>query len=279
MFGYVMPKECELKVREQAVYRSCYCGLCKSLRKHFGPVSACFLTYDCTFLAILFSALSEESVTTAPCRCLHKCGTGKRRFRNDSPALTFAAAVNVLLSDAKLRDDIRDGGGLKARLGHFVLKSAVRRAKKSFPGLAEETDRYLAAQTEVESNHSCADAAADPTGSFLRSLPAHYGQLKESERPVAEWLLYHLGRWIYFADAAADMQEDVAAGRFNAFTGADAPDPGFCLRASLNECEKALFLLSPRRDGGLLDNILRLGCAAKTAEILQKGTEPVHESV
>lgn len=273
-----MPKECELKVREQAVYKSCYCGLCKSLKKHYGPISACFLTYDCTLLALLFGAVSGEEVSTAPCRCLHTFGSGKRRYRTDSPALRFAAGVNVLLSDAKLRDDIEDTGGIKARLARLVLTPAVRRARRDFPALAEQTENYLNAQKQTERDSLCADAAAHPTGEFLRSLPAQLSSLPEKELPALEWLLYHLGRWIFFADAAADMAEDKAAGRFNVFLQEGA-DPGFCMNASLNECAKALDLLTLTRDGGLLENIFTLGCGTKTSEILRKGTESPHESL
>lgn len=278
MFGYVVPKECELKVREQAVYKSCYCGLCKCLKKHYGPVSACFLTYDCTLLALLFGAASGEAVSTAPCRCLHACGTGKRRYREDSPALQFAAGVNVLLADAKLRDDTADTGSMKAKLARLILKPSVRRAKKALPALYEETSAYLAAQERVNAEKLCADAAAHPTGAFLKSLPGYFSALPEQERPALEWLLYHLGRWIFFVDAAADRDEDKAADRFNVFLQGE-DDPAFCMNTSLNECRKALDLITLTRDRGLLENIFSEGCTAKTQEILNKGAVNQHESL
>lgn len=273
-----MPKECELKVREQAVYKSCYCGLCKSLKKHYGPLSSCFLTYDCTLLALLFGAVSGEEVSTAPCRCLHACEAGKRRYREDSPALRFSAAVNVLLSEAKLRDDILDKGSFKARAARLVLLPAVKRAERDYPALRALTEEYLVSQRRADEEKLCADAAADPTGVFLRSLPAAFEGIPDRERPALEWLLYHLGRWIFFADAAADLKEDTEAGRYNVFSEADS-DPSFCMNASLNECRKALDLLSLSRDCGLLENIFSEGCGCKTLEILRKGTESSHESL
>lgn len=278
MFGYVTPKECELKVREQAVYKSCYCGLCKSLKKHYGPVSSCFLTYDCTLLALLFGAVTGEEVTTAPCRCLHACGTGKRRYRNDSPALHFAAAVNVLLTEAKLRDDITDTGSFKARLARLVLLPAAKRAEREYPEVRRSTEAYLTAQQKADAGEVCADAAADPTGVFLKSLPGIFKDIPEKELPALEWLLYHLGRWIFFADAAHDREEDAKAGRSNVFSGPDS-DPAFAMNASLNECRKALDLLTLSRDRGLLENIFSEGCGCKIREILTKGTETPHESL
>lgn len=276
MFGFVTPKECELKVREQAVYKSCYCGLCKSIRKHYGPIAACFLTYDCTLLALLLGSVCAEEVSTAPCRCPLACRDGKRRYRVDSPALTFAAGVNVLLAEAKLRDDIADTPKLKYRLAHLALAPSAKRARKALPALWEETQAYLLAQQKADTEKLCADASADPTGTFLKSLPAHFALIPEKERPALEWLLYHLGRWIFFADAAADREEDKASGRYNVFSQEEA-DPAFCMNASLNECRKALDLLTLTRDRGLLENIFSEGCGTKTEEILTNGANSQHE--
>ncbi len=47
MFGYIGTIESELKVREAASYKSWYCGLCKCMKRHYGPFSPLFLQYDC----------------------------------------------------------------------------------------------------------------------------------------------------------------------------------------------------------------------------------------
>ena len=39
MFGYIRPLECELKVRDQALYRAYYCGLCKTIGRRYGQVA------------------------------------------------------------------------------------------------------------------------------------------------------------------------------------------------------------------------------------------------
>ena len=62
MFGYVGTIESELKVREAASYKSWYCGLCKCMKRHYGPLSTLFLQYDCAFLALLFSGELGEKV-------------------------------------------------------------------------------------------------------------------------------------------------------------------------------------------------------------------------
>lgn len=283
MFGYVVPKECELKVREQAVYRSCYCGLCKRLKKEYGPVSSCFLTYDCTFLALLLDALSTEPVSVSPCRCLHACGTGKRKYRNETPALSFAAAVNCVLAHEKALDDVYDGGRLKDRLkGRFaalLLSRSAGKAARRYPGLGEAAASYTKAQRDAEKAHAGPDEAAEPTAAFLRVLPALSGLVPEKERPAAEWLFHHLGRWIYYADALEDKERDEKDGLWNVFSAPNA-DPSFCLYSAFHECENALAVMNLTRDEGLIENILGLGCAAKTASLLKtQGKEDCCESV
>ena len=41
MFGYIGTIESELKVREAASYSSWYCGLCKCMKRRYGPFSSC----------------------------------------------------------------------------------------------------------------------------------------------------------------------------------------------------------------------------------------------
>ena len=72
MFGYIGTIESELKVREAASYKSWYCGLCKCMKAHYGPLSTLFLQYDCAFLALLFSGELGETVDAKRCHCLHR---------------------------------------------------------------------------------------------------------------------------------------------------------------------------------------------------------------
>ena len=98
MFGYIGTIESELKVREAASYSSWYCGLCKCMKRCYGPFSTLFLQYDCAFLALLFSGELGEEVDAKRCHCLHRCHDPRRKYRLETPALHFSAAVNVLLA-------------------------------------------------------------------------------------------------------------------------------------------------------------------------------------
>ena len=108
MFGLVRPLECELKVREQTVYRAYYCGVCRAIGRRCGQCARLTLQYDCAFLALYLSAFSETLPPLQPAVCALHPLRGKRPSAPEHPAVAFAADVNVLLGYHKLQDDGRD---------------------------------------------------------------------------------------------------------------------------------------------------------------------------
>ena len=108
MFGLVRPLECELKVREQTVYRAYYCGVCRAIGRRCGQCARLTLQYDCAFLALYLSAFSETLPPLQPAVCALHPLRGKRPSAPEHPAVAFAADVNVLLGYHKLQDDWRD---------------------------------------------------------------------------------------------------------------------------------------------------------------------------
>ena len=70
MFGYIMFHEPELRMREIALYRSYYCGLCEDLLEAYGRTGQLTLNYDTSFLGFLLTCLYEpddERVTETVC--------------------------------------------------------------------------------------------------------------------------------------------------------------------------------------------------------------------
>ena len=59
MFGYITINKAELKFREFDLYQAYYCGLCEELKKRYGRIGQATLTYDMTFLLLLFTGLYE----------------------------------------------------------------------------------------------------------------------------------------------------------------------------------------------------------------------------
>ena len=195
MFGYIGTIESELKVREAASYKSWYCGLCKCMKRHYGPFSPLFLQYDCAFLALLFSGELGEAVDAKRCHCLHRCHDPHRKYRLETPALRFAAAVNVLLGYYKCLDDWRDERDFKKGAAALLLRGAVRKAGRDYPELKARTERFYEDQAAMERDDGRLDAAADPTGKYLEAL-GDMLPFPEQEKLPLKWLLYNLGRWI-----------------------------------------------------------------------------------
>lgn len=70
MFGYVTVNKGDLTFNEFDVYRSYYCGLCRSLYEQYGPGGQLTLSYDMTFLVMLFDSLYEPETTKERIKCI-----------------------------------------------------------------------------------------------------------------------------------------------------------------------------------------------------------------
>lgn len=213
MFGYVRPLRQELKCRDFDLYRATYCGLCRCLRRRYGPLAPMFLNFDFIFLTLLLWDPEDEFV---PCRgrC-HANPLVKKPMCPDSPALELAADESVILTWWKLRDSARDDGvvgGLPARVLAAGLYPAYRKAAERRPDFDGVVRACLEELSHLE--EACCpslDRAADAFARLLRgAAPSGDGRSR-----VLSQLLYHLGRWIYLADARDDLEEDRRAGRYN----------------------------------------------------------------
>ena len=262
MFGYVRPCRPELKCRDFDLYQATYCGLCRCLRRRYGLLAPMTLNYDFTFLTLL---LWQPEERFAPCR--GRCHANPLRTRPmcpDSPALELAADESMVLTWWKLRDSVRDDGfwgGLPARALSWLLRPAYRRAKGRCPGFDQTVRRCLEELDGLE-QETCPslDRTAD---TFARLLQAAAPEDGERGRVLGH-LLYHLGRWIYLADARDDLEEDRTRGRYNpvaARYGPEGDDTALALTMdnSLAQMGAALQLGEFGCRRALLENIIYLG--------------------
>ncbi len=221
MFGYVRPCRPEMKCRDFDLYRATYCGLCRCLRQRYGLIAPMFLNFDFTFLALL---LWEPEEDFKPCRgrC-HANPLVKHEMCPTTPALEKAAAESVVLTWWKLRDSVQDDGfwgGLPARGLSLLLHRAYKKAAGDCPEFDRQVRESLAELNQLEQeNCPSLDRTAD---SFARLLQAAAPQNGERGRVLSQ-LLYHLGRWIYLADARDDMKEDWEGSRYNPVTARFGP--------------------------------------------------------
>ena len=275
MFGYIRPLECELKVREQAEYRGYYCGLCMSIGARYGQLERLSLSYDCAFLAALLSAIAGGAGFSRG-NCGPRCYRGKRAIANASPALDYAADVNVLLAWYQAADDAADDRSAKALAARLAFSRAYRKAAKLHPELdraiRDNTERLHALEREQAAS---TDEPSDTFGKTLSAVILHAPILPQSERQAAEWMFYNLGRWIYLIDAWDDREKDEKSGGYNPFliTKMEPERARFLLNVTLNEVSKAYDLLNLQQPSGLLDNIIRLGLDSAQRRVFKKQTE------
>lgn len=262
MFGYVRPCPPELKCKDYDLYRATYCGLCRCLRRRYGLIAPMLLNFDFTFLALL---LWEPEDAFTPCRgrC-HGNPLRKMPMCPDSPALERAADESVALAWWKLRDSVQDEGpvrGLSARALSLALRPAYRKAARLRPGF-DRTARACLEELAALEGEGCPslDRTAD---TFARLLQAAAPGEGERGRVLSQ-LLYHLGRWIYLADARDDLEEDKLAGRYNPVAARYGPngDDG-ALRLTMNHSLELMGAALQLGEFGcrkpLLENIVYLG--------------------
>ena len=270
MFGYVMVQKGELLVKEYDTFRAYYCGLCRQLAE-YGIKGRLLLSYDCTFLYLLASALSDQAPRYEQMRCpVHPARRIPQAF---AEGREYAAAMNLLLGYYSLKDHAADGNRLLGAAGG-LYKSAVRRAAGRYPA-AQEAIREQLEQLQTLEAEGCReiDRAADAFAKMLGKLFLPLGEQKE----VLEDLGYHIGRFIYLIDALDNLQKDAKSGSYNPFLrrfGADTPaileSARFNLLSSADEAGRALDLLSLKRHSGILENIIYRGLPAKMEAVLAK---------
>ncbi len=291
MFGYVFPKQSELKIREFAEYRAVYCALCESLRA-FGFGAKAFLNYDFTFAAMLFISLSGEK----PYFCERRCNTNPLRkvgCIEENEALRYCAASLIISSRYKLKDDLQDESifrKIAATVIIFFTKGVYNKAKIK----CEAFDKYVAAETERQAaieKERCesVDRASDATARGL-SFFFEGGAKDEKLREPLRRFGYLLGRFVYLADALDDLESDLKKKRYNPYiikykltrgsTAAEIAAAREKIRAQLRLCEaeaeKSYGELPLTVYKPILDNIVYMGLlhtAEKTAKERKKETK------
>ena len=264
MFGYVKPRPDDLIVKEYAFYRAAYCGVCRAMRRETGFFSSLTLSYDIVFLAVCRMLLTDRHTCAKKCRCIaHPCRAKSCLTENE--ALTFAARVSAVLSYEKCLDDKKDKGGhkLRALLALPSLRRASRRAR--LPFLARETEECLSELAVLEEqNTPSIDAPAAVFGDLLGLCFAE--GLEGEEHALFYEVGYHLGMFIYAADAADDYRADKKSGSYNPYVLLYPDGKGFddgipdevktSLRLSLVKLGEAIEKL-PFKGDASLENIIK----------------------
>lgn len=290
MFGYVVPNEPELKLREYDRYKSVYCGLCQTLRRRYGPVAQLSLNNDMTFLALLQTSLYEddEEEAVSAYRCpLHPV---KKLRIASCESINYAADMTILLSWGILKDHWQDDRDPKALLQMKLLNRAVKRVREQYPRQYQAVRLYMKALAQAEEKkEKNLDALAGLTGQMLGEI------FVRRDDPWARGLRdtgFYLGKFIYLMDAYEDLSEDQKKKHFNPYIqmmGEGYKDSAFeqkiygYLNQMMASCAMAFEGLPLTKDKEILRNIIYAGVWKKYTALQEKqekkGSEEQDESI
>lgn len=291
MFGYIKPYKPEMKVREFDTFKAVYCGLCKQLSHVFGPFSSLTLSYDFTFIATVSIAMSPACGGFKRCRCVAN-PLKKKACLLPCDDLTFCASTAMLMIYYKVIDNINDSGFFGKLRGYFLLPFAAnarRKAKKIYPEIDEIIAVAMKKQAEIEkSDNLSVDRAADSTAAALALICERLCD-DPTQKKILNRFGYLIGRYVYFADALDDIDDDQKSRSYNPFLKKFANENQSLdeikeyakgvINLTVGEIPPAYELLNLKRHKEILDNIIYLGLHNEISIILNKKEQKNEQSL
>lgn len=268
MFGYMTVSMPALSGEERARYQAHYCGLCRALKKEYGQVSRLTLSNDLTFLAMLLSSLYEPKEEMSLGRCTLHPLKKREYIRND--ALSYAAAMNILLTYHKLKDNQADERNPLYGAGAGMMKRAYGRVKRAYPEKCAAVKKTLEEIYALELQDSRdVDALCNLSGEMLGEI---FAWRQDAWAPLLRSIGQGLGRFIYFMDAYEDYEQDEKKGRFNPMRELHAQSDyeDFCLETMkmlVAEAVENFEMLPLEKNLSILRNVMYTGIWAHYARM------------
>lgn len=260
MFGYITINKPEMKFKDFDIYHSFYCGLCRVLKERYKKAGQMTLTYDCTFLTLVLTALYEPETEVGEMKCtahpLERHVTRVNRYTE------YAADMNVLLSYYQCLDDWKDEKKYSRAVMSHALKAAFSQACERCPQKAEQIRDRLEEISRCEREK---DADIDRAAGYFGEITAELFVTEEDVwAPVLRRMGFYLGKFLYLMDAYEDLEKDRAEGHYNPFLSW-YPEEGYeercrnVLTMMMAECCRAFERLPIVEYGEILRNILYSG--------------------
>ncbi len=277
MFGYVKPDLPYLYIKDDTLYKSLYCGVCKSMAK-FSEISRLSLTYDIAFLSAVLHNLVGKDVEIKKEKCVaHPIVRRPMASRDDLTAA--CAATNIILAYHKIKDDVLDEK--KGRLKLLALSRAKKRACLKYGEIDEIVSKYYKKLRESERlKEKSIDAVCDHSALIMQEVSEFL--LKENANETSDKFFYFLGKWIYLIDALDDYDKDVKKGNYNPFYFAfgekktkaeflaeSGNDISFIFADIFANLKQAAEGLEWKFNHDLIDNIILKGLPKVTIEVIK----------
>lgn len=261
MFGYISVNKPEMKFREFDVYRSYYCGFCRTLKSSYGISGQLTLSYDLTFLIILLSDLYDNEGEKKQFRCM--VHPTRKQTACTNIYSEYAADMNLLLAFYKCQDDWTDERKIYMLAESKLLLTNVRKIEARYPHKAEviRTNLSLIRDCELR-NEENLDVVSGYFGEIMAEIFAYEDDIwADTLRRMG----FYLGKFIYLMDAYDDIEEDIKKNNYNPFKNIFSKNDdfeGYCyniLRMMMAECSKAFEMLPVVENAEILRNILYAG--------------------
>ena len=187
MFGYVKPEMPYLYLKDDTLYKALYCGVCKSIGSTCSQRARLSLTYDIAFFSALVHNLGDEDVKIVKKRCIAHWIKRRPMVEKGDRLTELSAMVNVELAYYKIKDDILDGNGGKAKLWFF--KSSHKKVLKKQPQISKIIEKNYADLFKLEQQKcSSIDMVCDPFSKMMEELGSY--ALGEKVTESAKKLFY-----------------------------------------------------------------------------------------
>lgn len=191
----------------QAVYKNYYCGLCFSLKKHYGTLSRFLVNYDVTLLAIALHCHQSSEIKRLVC-------FGQKRKKADlfgDDVWERLAAITILLAAEKMNDDIHDDGSFLAIAGKILFGKQIKKARKQNPQIYEIISEGYRRITVDEKNGEDVIVIGDRFADMMCELVKAVGRVDDNTLSYIRLV----SRWLYYIDALDDYDKDIKKERFN----------------------------------------------------------------
>lgn len=245
MFGYIIFNKPELKFREFEEYRSCYCGICRQLKRSFGARGQLALNYDITFLFLLLTGLYEPACKSEKIRCiLHPL---RKRTVLNNEFSGYCADMGLFLVYYKCIDDWKDEKKLLKYLYARIVKRRIRGIEEKYPKKCSDIEKYLNMLSEYEAGGS--DNIDEVAGCFGNIMAVLFAYKDDIWADCLGELGFYLGKYIYLADAYDDIADDIKKGSYNILRNiydralAEHADRGDAMLYFSKECRKLMTMM------------------------------------
>lgn len=269
MFGYIAINKAEMKFKDYDMYHSYYCGLCQCLKESFGILGQATLSFDMTFLIVLLTGLYEPKEKIKAVNCI--AHPMQKHTARTNKFTEYAAAVNLILSYYKCKDDWEDEHQRKGYAAAKLLTPKMKKLYEQYPSKVAAVSSNLKRLSALEKkNEQNIDLMAGIFGNIMAELFAYR---KDEWEASLRKIGFFLGKFIYLMDAYEDVEKDIRFHNYNPFKQAFRNDPDFSencrklLTLMMAECSREFEKLPILLHTDILRNILYSGVWCRYTQV------------